>query len=47
VLVLPNGQFEMTARISAVINRVFAQHSHHAEVASIFGGSQAKIKQLA
>ena len=42
-LVLPNGQFEMTANIAAVLNSVYAQHSHHAAVASIFGGSNARL----
>ena len=43
VLVLPNGQFEMTANIAAVLNSVYAQYSHHAAVASIFGGSNARL----
>jgi hypothetical protein len=42
VLVLSNGQFEMTAHIAAVLNRVYARHKHHEPVANIFGGSQAK-----
>jgi hypothetical protein len=29
VLVLSNGQFEMTAHIAAVLNRVYARHKHH------------------
>jgi hypothetical protein len=28
VLVLPNGQFEMTACVAVVLNRVFAAHKH-------------------
>ncbi len=43
VLVLPNGQFEMTAHIAAVLNRVFSKHKHQSEVAAIFGGSTAKL----
>lgn len=43
VLVLPNGQFEMTAHVAAVLNRVFAAHKHEADVASIFGGTDAKL----
>jgi hypothetical protein len=43
VLVLANGQFEMTAHVSAVLNRVYAQHKHHEPVANIFGGSQARL----
>ena len=43
VLVLPNGQFEMTANIAAVLNSVYAQHSQHPAVASIFGGSNARL----
>jgi hypothetical protein len=43
VLVLPNGQFEMRARISDVLNRVYAQHKHIPEVAAIFGGSNARL----
>jgi hypothetical protein len=43
VLVLPNGQFEMTARIAAVLNRVYAAHKHQPTVASIFGGSSARL----
>lgn len=43
VLVLPNGQFEMTARIAVVLNRVYAQYSHHSEIAAIFGGAAGRI----
>lgn len=43
VLVLPNGQFEMTAGIAVVLNRVYAQYRQHAEVANIFGGPEGKI----
>jgi hypothetical protein len=43
VLVLPNGQFEMTANIAAVLNRVYAAHKHHPAVATIFGGSHARL----
>jgi hypothetical protein len=43
VLVLPNGQFQMTARVAEVLNRVFAAHEHEADVASIFGGSDARL----
>ena len=43
VLVLPNGQFEMRARISDVLNRVYAQHKHSPEVAAVFGGSNARL----
>jgi hypothetical protein len=43
VLVLSNGQFEMTAHIAAVLNLVYARHKHHEPVANIFGGSQAKL----
>jgi hypothetical protein len=32
VLVLPNGQFEMTARIGVVFNRVYAHYKHHPQV---------------
>jgi hypothetical protein len=38
-----NGQFEMTARIAAVLNRVDAAHKHAADVAAIFGGSDARL----
>jgi hypothetical protein len=43
VLVLPDGQFEMTANITAVLNRVYAAHKHHPAVATIFGGSNARL----
>ena len=43
VLVLSNGQFEMTARVAAVLNRVYAAHKHEPTVASIFGGSTARL----
>ena len=43
VLVLPNGQFEMTASIGKVVNRVFARHKHHETVAALFGGPDAKV----
>jgi hypothetical protein len=43
VLVLPNGQFEMTAHIAAVVNRVYAAHRHEPDVAKIFGGATAKL----
>jgi hypothetical protein len=43
VLVLPNGQFEMTAHVAAVLNRVFAAHKHEADVAAIFGGTDARL----
>lgn len=43
VLVLPNGQFEMTARIAAVVNRVYAAHKHEPAVASVFGGPDARL----
>jgi ABC-type histidine transport system ATPase subunit len=43
VLVLSDGQFEMTAHAAAVLNRVYARHKHHEPVANIFGGSQAKL----
>lgn len=43
VLVLPNGQFEMTARIGVVLNRVYAQYKHHPEVSRIFGGPAARV----
>lgn len=43
VLVLPNGQFEMTASIGRVVNRVFARHKHHETVAALFGGTDAKV----
>lgn len=43
VLVLPNGQFENKAHVSHVLNRVYAQHKHQPRVASIFGGSNAKL----
>jgi hypothetical protein len=35
VLVLSNGQFEMTAHIAAVLNHVYARHKHHEPVANI------------
>jgi hypothetical protein len=43
VLVLPNGQFEMTARIAAVVNRVYAAHQHEPAVAEVFGGPNARL----
>jgi hypothetical protein len=43
VLVLPNGQFEMTARICVVLNRVYAQYKHHPAVAKDFGGPDARL----
>jgi hypothetical protein len=43
VLVLPNGQFEMTARIGVVLNRVYAQYKHHPQVAKVFGGPAARL----
>jgi hypothetical protein len=43
VLVLPNGQFEMTAHIGVVLNRVYAQHKHHPEVSRVFGGPDARL----
>ena len=43
VLVLPNGQFEMTISLASVVNSVFARHKHHAAVAQLFGGVDARI----
>lgn len=43
VLVLPNGQFEMTARIGTVLNRVLNKHKHVNVVAEIFGATQPKL----
>jgi hypothetical protein len=43
VLVLPMGQFEMTAYIAAVLNRLYAAHKQHPAVAIIFGGSNARL----
>jgi hypothetical protein len=43
VLVLPNGQFEMTARIGVVLNRVYAQYKHHPEVSRVFCGPAAHL----
>ena len=39
VLVLPNGQFEMTISLANVINDVYARHKHDPSVASLFGGA--------
>jgi hypothetical protein len=38
VLVLPNGQLQMTANNAAVLNRVYAAYKQHPAVATIFGG---------
>jgi hypothetical protein len=43
VLVLPNGQFEMTVSLANVINSVYSRHKHHPEVASLFGGPDARL----
>jgi hypothetical protein len=43
VFVLSNGQFEMTAHVAAVLNRVYARHKHHEPVANIFAGSQDRL----
>lgn len=43
IVVLPDGQFEMAARISDALNRVYAQHKHNSEVAAVFGGSNARL----
>jgi hypothetical protein len=43
VLVLPNGQFEMTARIGVVLNRVYTQYKHNPEVSRVFGGPAARL----
>lgn len=43
VLVLPNGQFEMTISLANVINGVYSRHKHHPEVASLFGGPDARL----
>jgi hypothetical protein len=43
VLVLPNGQFEMRACISRVVNAVYARHKQHEAVASLFGEQQERI----
>jgi hypothetical protein len=39
----PMGSLEMTAHVAAVLNRVFAAHKHEADVAAIFGGTDAKL----
>jgi hypothetical protein len=43
VLVLPNGQFEMTAHIASVLRRVYAAYRHDPDVSSIFGGADPKL----
>jgi hypothetical protein len=43
VLVLPNGQSEMTTRIGVVLNRVYAQYKYHPEVSRYFGGPAARL----
>jgi hypothetical protein len=43
VLMLTNGQFEMTARFSAVVNRVFALYRQDPSVADIFGGPAGRV----
>jgi hypothetical protein len=43
VLVLPNGQFEMTAHIASVLRRVYAAYKHVPAVSSIFGGAEPKL----
>ena len=43
LLVMPNGQFEMRASLSKVVNAVYARHKQHEAVASLFGGPQGKI----
>jgi hypothetical protein len=43
VLVMFNGQFEMRASITSVVNAVYARHKHHDAVASLFGGEQGRI----
>jgi hypothetical protein len=43
VLVVPNGQFEMTISLANVINDVYDRYKHNAEVASLFGGPNARL----
>lgn len=43
VLVLPNGQFEMTISLANVINHVYARHKHDPTVATLFGGADARL----
>lgn len=43
VLVLPYGQFEMTARISHVLNRVYDTYKQQPEVTAIFGGKDTRL----
>ena len=43
VLVLPNGQFEMSISLATVINNVYARHKHHEAVAALFGGANARL----
>ena len=43
VLVMPNGQFEMRASLSKVVNAVYARHKQHEAVASLFGGPDRRI----
>jgi hypothetical protein len=43
VLVLPNGQFQMTANIASVLHRVYAAYKQHPAVATNFGGSSVRL----
>lgn len=43
VLVLPNGQFEMSISLANVINNVYARYKHDPTVASLFGGADARL----
>jgi len=43
VLVLPNGQFEMSISLANVINNVFARYKHHEAVSALFGGTNARL----
>jgi hypothetical protein len=43
VLVVPNGQFEMTISLANVIDTVYDRYKHNAEVASLFGGPDARL----
>ena len=43
MLVMPNGQFEMTAQVAAVLNRIAAAYKHETDAAFILGGTDAKL----
>ena len=43
MLVLPNGQLEMSASLAHVVNSVFAHYKQEPLVTELFGGADSRI----